>query len=102
MIHEGMVLEYAGPYLGLIVWSHDIKQLLMLSLLANLALPVWVLSPVWLALPVFLIKTLLLGVLLACIETAMAKVRILKIPDLLITATALSALAVLSGLPLGR
>jgi formate hydrogenlyase subunit 4 len=102
MIHEGMVLEYSGPYFGLIVWSHDVKQLMMLSLLANLALPVGFLAPVWLALPVYLVKTLLLGVLLAFIETWTAKVRILKIPDLLITATALSVLAVLSGLPLGR
>ncbi|HYF94799.1 MAG TPA: NADH-quinone oxidoreductase subunit H [Symbiobacteriaceae bacterium] len=102
MIHEGMVLEYSGPYLGLIAWSHDVKQLIMLTLLANLALPVGLFGQIWLALPVYLVKTLLLGVLLAFIETGMAKVRILKIPDLLITATALSALAALSGLPLGR
>lgn len=101
MIHEGMVLEYSGPYLGMIVWSHDMKQLIMLSLLANLALPFWVTAPFWLAVPIYLAKTLLFGVLLACIETAMAKVRILKIPDLLTTAAALAILAAISDLRIG-
>lgn len=98
MIHEGMVLEYSGPYLALIVWSHDIKQVIMLSLMANLALPIGLAGPLWLTLPFFLGKTLVLGILLAFIETGMAKVRILKVPDLLITAT---ALALLAGISLG-
>ncbi|MGE5672808.1 MAG: respiratory chain complex I subunit 1 family protein [Mycobacterium leprae] len=96
MIHEAGILEYSGPYLGLIVWAHDMKQLIMLALLAGLALPFGTVGPLWLVLPLFLAKTLLLGVLLACIEFATAKVRILKIPDLLITAAALSLLAALS------
>lgn len=102
MIHEGMVLEYSGPYLGLIVWSHDVRQLLMLSLLAGLAFPAGIFGPLWTATAVYLAKTLLLGVLLAFMETATAKVRILKIPDLLMTAAALSILAVLSDLRIGR
>jgi formate hydrogenlyase subunit 4 len=101
MIHEGMVLEYSGPYLAMIVWSHDMKQLIMLSLLADLALPFWVTGPLWLTIPVYLGKTLVLGVLMAFIETAMAKVRILKIPDLLTTAAALAILAAISDLRIG-
>ena len=101
MIHEGLVLEYSGPYLALITWSHDVKQLLMLSLLADLALPVGMVGPLALTIPVFLLKTLGFGMLLAFIETAMAKVRILKIPDLLLTASALSILAALADLHLG-
>lgn len=101
MIHEGMVLEYSGPYLGLIVWSHDVKQLIMLALLAGLAVPLGLVGPLWLVLPVFLAKTLVLGVILAVVETAMAKIRILKIPDLLVTGAALSLLALLSDLHIG-
>lgn len=101
MIHEGMVLEYSGPYLGLIVWAHDVKQLLLLSLLANLALPVALPGPLWLALAAYLVKTAAFGVVLAVIETAMAKVRILRIPDLLITGAVLSLLAVLSDMRIG-
>lgn len=101
MIHEAMVLEYSGPYLALIVWSHDVKQLLMLTLLANIALPVGTVGPLWLTLPLYLIKIVGFGVLLAFIETAMAKVRILKVPDLLMTSAALSVLAVLSDLQIG-
>lgn len=101
MIHEGMVLEYSGPYLALIVWAHDVRQLILLSLLASLALPVGTLGPLWLVLPAYLAKTLAFGALLAFIETAAAKVRILKVPDLLITAAALSLLAVISDLHTG-
>ncbi len=101
MIHEGMVLEYSGPYLGLIVWAHDVRQLLLLSLLANLAVPFGLLGPLWLSVPLYLLKTLIGGVLLAVAETATAKVRILKIPDLLITGAALAVLAVLGDLHLG-
>lgn len=101
MIHEGMVLEYSGPYLGLLVWAHDVKQLIMLALLAGLALPFALTGPLWLIVPVFLLKVLLLGVILAVIETAMAKIRILKIPDLLLTGAALALLALLSDLYIG-
>lgn len=102
MIHEGMVLEYSGPYLGLLVWSHDVKQLVMLSLLAGLALPFCLTGPLWLTALAYLAKTLVLAVALAVVETAMAKIRILKIPDLLMTGAALSLLALLSDLRIWR
>ena len=101
MIHEGMVLEYSGPYLALIIWAHDLKQLLMLTLLADLVVPYGLTAAVYVALPLFLVKTLLFGVLLAGIETALAKVRILKIPDLLLSSAALAVLAVLADMRLG-
>ena len=39
MIHEAMILEYSGPYLGLIEWGASIKQLLLMTLLINSFLP---------------------------------------------------------------
>ena len=39
MIHEAMILEYSGPYLGLIEWGASIKQLLLMTLLINCFLP---------------------------------------------------------------
>ena len=40
MIHEAMILEYSGPYLGLIEWGAWIKQLLLMTLMINCFLPV--------------------------------------------------------------
>ena len=46
MIHEAMILEYSGPYLGLIEWGASIKQLLLMTLLINAFLP-FGLQPHW-------------------------------------------------------
>jgi formate hydrogenlyase subunit 4 len=39
MIHEGMLLEYSGRSLALMIWAVWIKQVLMISLFVNLFLP---------------------------------------------------------------
>src|SRR5438874_3913872 len=39
MIHEAMVLEYAGPDLALVEWASAVKELLYLTLLADLFFP---------------------------------------------------------------
>src|SRR5438132_5084115 len=48
MIHEAMILEYSGPYLALIEWSAWIKQMVLMTLLANVFFP-FGLSPAWAA-----------------------------------------------------
>src|SRR5438093_7750354 len=40
MIHEAMVLEYAGPDLALVEWASAVKELLYITLLIDLFLPV--------------------------------------------------------------
>jgi formate hydrogenlyase subunit 4 len=98
MIHEGMILEAAGPDLALYHWGAAVKQLLLLSLLADLFVP-WGLaragdSIVAMALSVvlYLFKLGLLATALAVTETGMAKLRIFRVPDLMGTAFALALL----------
>ena len=40
MIHEAMVLEYAGPDLALVEWASALKELLYMTLLVDLFMPV--------------------------------------------------------------
>ena len=40
MIHEAMLLEYSGRYLALIEWGASIKQMVLMTLLANIFFPV--------------------------------------------------------------
>ena len=40
MVHEAMVLEYAGPRLALVEWASGMRLTVLLALLANLFLPV--------------------------------------------------------------
>lgn len=96
MVHEGMVLDISGWQLALITWAHSVKQLLLCSLIANLALPwhpFWLgILPaasvghvgVWLAGVVFYcLKVLVVGLILAATETANAKMRYFKLQYLL-------------------
>ncbi|MCF6093067.1 respiratory chain complex I subunit 1 family protein [Microaerobacter geothermalis] len=99
MIHEGMLLEYSGRQLGLMVWGSLIKQFLIISLLANLFFP-WGMSgegwSIFLSLILFLIKIFFLGILLAIIETSYAKIRLFQVPKLLGTSMVMSLLAILT------
>src|SRR5947209_11044989 len=40
MIHEAMLLEYSGRYLALVEWGASIKQLVLMTLLANIFFPI--------------------------------------------------------------
>jgi len=105
MVHEGMLLEYGGKYLGLLHWAAAAKEVLVLSLVIALYLP-W--TPAlpgpagWLLdLGVYLIKLFALGSFLAITETALAKLRIFRVPDLLGAAFLLALLANLSHYVIG-
>jgi formate hydrogenlyase subunit 4 len=101
MIHEAMILEYSGPYLALIEWSATMKQLVLMTLLVNVFFP-FGLSPGWspvsliLSLLVFVLKLLALAVAVSLVETANAKMRLFRVPELLAVAFVLSALALIS------
>jgi formate hydrogenlyase subunit 4 len=100
MIHEGMVLEYSGPRLALIEWASAVKLHAMLALLVALFVPWGMASSVsvgaiGLALILYCAKAAPLMVLLAVIESGMAKLRMYLVPDFLGVASAVSALAVI-------
>jgi formate hydrogenlyase subunit 4 len=100
MIHEGMVLEYSGPRLAWIEWASAVKLHAMLALLVALFVP-WGMASnasvgvLGLALLLYCAKIALLAVLLAVIESGMAKLRMYLVPDFLGVASAVSALAVI-------
>jgi formate hydrogenlyase subunit 4 len=99
MIHEGMLLEYSGKRLGLMLWSAWIKQVLLFALLIDFCLP-WGISTgtngLMLAtgLVFFVLKVLLVAVVVSCTEMSYAKIRFFRIPRLLSAAFALSILAI--------
>jgi formate hydrogenlyase subunit 4 len=96
MVHEGMLLEHSGRPLALLVWAAQIKQIVVLSLLVALLIPWGLGAPLPLALAAYIVKLAGLGALLAAIETATAKLRILRLPDLLATAFALGGMATIA------
>jgi formate hydrogenlyase subunit 4 len=101
MIHEAMLLEYSGRYLAFMEWGAAIKQLVLMTLLVNVFLPLGLAangSPGGLAvaLALFVGKILALSVAVVVVETVNAKLRLFRVPDLLSAAFVLAALALLS------
>ncbi|GLW64780.1 formate hydrogenlyase HycD [Actinomadura rubrobrunea] len=103
MIHEAMVLEYAGPDLALVEWASAMRLTVLLGLVANLFAPWgiagadsgWVaLAALPLALAAFAAKVTLLGGALAAGEVFMAKLRMFRVPELLAGSFVLALLAV--------
>jgi formate hydrogenlyase subunit 4 len=101
MIHEAMVLEYSGPYLALLEWGAALKLLVFFALAANLFMPWGIalsLTPYALAigLAVFVVKLAVLAVVVALLETRVAKLRLFRVPELLSASFVLALLAVIS------
>jgi len=101
MIHEAMILEYSGRYLALIEWASWLKLLIFFSLLSNLFIP-WgvaaVLTPasVLLAILTLVIKLAFFAIVIALLETRIAKLRLFRVPELLGVSFVLALLAVTS------
>jgi formate hydrogenlyase subunit 4 len=99
MVHEAMVLEYAGPDLALVELATAMRLTVFLGLLANLFVP-WGIAtgPGLLALLVgflaFAGKVVVLGVALAVGEVFLAKRRLFRVPELLAGSFVVALLAV--------
>ena len=93
MIHEAMLLEYSGRYLAFMEWGASIKQLVLMTLLVNVFLPVGLaadgsVAALGLAFGVFLLKIVVLSGTIAVVETV--KLRLFRVPDLLSAAFVLA------------
>ncbi|MEX2980429.1 respiratory chain complex I subunit 1 family protein [Streptomyces sp. C36] len=99
MVHEAMVLEYAGPDLALVELGAQMRLAVLLGLLASLAAP-WGIATtarpaaVALALLLLAVKVALLGAVLAAAEVFWAKLRLFRVPELLAGSFLLALLAV--------
>ncbi len=92
MIHEVMVLDHSGPAFGMILYGAALKLMVLGSLLVRLALP-WN-SGFWLFdLLVYLGGLLLLAVLIGVVESVMARLRLVRVPQVLIGTSLVSVFA---------
>jgi len=98
MIHEAMLLEYAGPDLALVEWASAVKELLYLTLLVDFFLPVGLatsLAPaaIAVALMAWAGKVLILAMAVTVAESTNAKLRLFRVPELVSTSLGLAFLA---------
>ena len=92
MIHEVMVLDHSGPDFAFIVYGAALKLWVLGSLLINIVVPVRTGNP-GLDIGVALAALVMLAVLVGGIESSMARLRLIRVPRLLIGALVLSGLA---------
>ncbi len=91
MIHEAMILDYSGPELGLILYGASLKLWIFASLIVMTVLPFD--FPAWLNILIFLAGVLFTGVLTGVVESVTARFRFTKVPQVLLSALGLAALA---------
>ena len=102
MVHEAMVLEYAGPRLALVEWASGMRLTVLLALLANLFAPWGIagrqpsLIDVAVGVAAITAKVAVLAVALAGAEVFIAKLRLFRVPELLAGSFLLALLAVTS------
>lgn len=100
MVHEAMVLEYAGPKLALVEWASGMRLTVLLALLANLFFPWGIagahpsLLDVAVGAGAIAIKVALLATALAAVEVFIARLRLFRVPELLAGSFLLALLAV--------
>jgi len=102
MIHEAMILEYAGSDLALVELAASMRLTILLGLLTSLFVPWGIadagagLAALPLAVAAFVAKVAALGVVLGGVEVFIAKLRLFRVPELLAGSFVLALLAVAS------
>lgn len=92
MIHEVMVLDHGGVDFAYILYSAAIKFWILGSFFVSVVFPIR--TNVWkFDFMVFVIGMIVLAVVVGIIESVMARLRLLKVPYLLMSALSLSLLA---------
>jgi len=93
MIHEVMVLDHSGPDLGLIFYGAAMKLMIFGVLVLDLILPST--GNILIDTAVFLCGLPVIAVCIGLVESAMARLRLIRVPQLLIGTTLLSFFALI-------
>jgi formate hydrogenlyase subunit 4 len=92
MIHEVMVLDHGGPLLGAIHYGAALKLAVLAALVVAIALPA--LASPWLAWAAMVASLFAVAVAIGVVESAMARLRLVHVPSLLVAASLLSGFGI--------
>jgi len=103
MVHEAMILEYAGPELALVTLGEAMRLGLLFALVVNLFAPWGIASgagvtTVAIALAAVAVKAAVLAAVIAAVEISTAKLRLFRVPELLAGGFVLAVVGVMTGL----
>jgi formate hydrogenlyase subunit 4 len=94
MIHEVIVLDHSGPDLALILYAGAVKFALFAALVVSVLIPRALFDP-WIAAAVLLAGLAAIAVLVGVVEATMARLRMDRLPQFLVAASALAAFGVI-------
>ena len=94
MIHEVMVLDHGGPDLAFIAYGAALKLWVLGALLIGIAVPIHS-GNAWIDIAVSIGGMLALGAVVGIIESTMARLRLVRVPQLLVGAGVLATLALI-------
>ena len=92
MIHEAMILDYAGPDLALILYGASLKLWLFASFFVILLFPA-ISVGLLLSSVIFLAGIVATVIVIGIIESSIARYRFIKVPQMLIGSLGISLLA---------
>src|SRR5262249_40433287 len=93
MVHEVMVLDHSGPDFALILYAGTLKLFILSALVVHLCLPMQHMSHAT-TLGVFLAGQFAVAALVGLLESSMARLRLLRVPQFLIGASVIAAIGV--------
>jgi formate hydrogenlyase subunit 4 len=94
MIHEVMVLDHSGPGLATVLYGASLKLFLLGALFVHITVP-FRSGNVMIDWCAFMGAMILLAVTIGIVESTMARLRLTRVPQLLISASILAAFAML-------
>lgn len=94
MIHEAMILEYSGPNLALMLYGASIKLFIFMALTVSILWPTQEVEPIK-AILWFFVKMFGMAVGIGLVESMNARLRLIKIPQLLVANFVITALALM-------
>ena len=97
MVHEVMVLDHSGPDLAFLNYAATLKLWLFSALLVGTMLPERT-GLAWADLLIFLGGMTLVAVAVGLVESSMARLRMIAVPQLLTVAVVLGAMSATIGL----
>jgi len=94
MIHEVMVLDHGGPDLGLIQYAGSLKLAMLGTLVVGVFVPRAALSPAG-SMLLLVAGLAAVAVAVGTVESVMARLRLSRVPQLLVATAALAAVALI-------
>jgi formate hydrogenlyase subunit 4 len=82
MVHEAMILEYSGKHLALLEWGASIKQLIFITILVNLFIPLGLGMGLFLSIVLYVVKVLILCIFIGIFEVGTVKIKLFSLPNL--------------------